>query len=171
MHRILGPVFIGFALALPGHSIAEQTKPGQQWIEDSNRYTQMLVDIHVRHSPEDGSAQGLSQYDPQISVLTLADELAERAERDAVIEKVKAQLPRENDRNVAQDLQILVHAIDLEDRAQDFDTRRVVPFINASEIVFQGLRSLLDDQVSAERRPAAELRLKNMPGSRRDSGR
>jgi Bacterial protein of unknown function (DUF885) len=169
MHRNLAAVFIGSALLMPAHVPAESSEPttpraGQQWIEDSNRYTQMLVDVHIRHSPEYGSAQGLPQYDPQIANPTLADELAERAERDAVIEKIKAQLPQEKDRNVAEDLQILIHAIDLEDREQDFGIRREVPFINASEDVYRGLRILLDDQVAAERRPAAVLRLKKYAG-------
>jgi Bacterial protein of unknown function (DUF885) len=169
MHRNLAAVFIGSALVMPAHVPAQSSEPttpraGQQWIEDSNRYTQMLVDVHIRHSPEYGSAQGLPQYDPQIANPTLADELAERAERDAVIEKIKVQLPQETDRNVAEDLQILIHAIDLEDREQDFGIRREVPFINASEDVYHGLRILLDDQVAAERRPAAVLRLKKYAG-------
>jgi len=37
---------------------------------------------------------------------------AARTERDAVIEKIKAQLLQEKDRNVAEDLQILIHSID-----------------------------------------------------------
>ena len=117
---------------------------------------------------------GARQYDPQVRNPTLADELAERAERDAVIEKIKAQLPKEKDRNVAEDLQILIHAIDLEDREQDFDIRREVPFINASENVFRGCRTLLDDQVAAERRPAAVVRLQEIcrhrAGIRADDG-
>ncbi len=191
MHRncSLAVLLIGSALVMPTWSIAQSSapekltsgrskhgnskpsdskpsdsKPGQEWIEQSNRYTQMLLDVVIRHSPEYASSQGLAQYDAQIRSPTLADELAERAERDAVIEKIKAQLPQEKERNVAEDLQILIHAIDLEDREQDFGIRREVPFINASEIVFQGLRTLLDDQVTAERRPAAVLRLRKYAG-------
>jgi Bacterial protein of unknown function (DUF885) len=176
MHRncSLAVLLIGSALVMlgqskPSNSKSSDSKPGdskpaQQWIEESNRYTQMLLDVVIRHSPEYASSQGLAQYDAQIRSPTLADELAERAERDAVIEKIKAQLPQEKERNVAEDLQILIHAIDLEDRKQDFGIRREVPFINASEIVFQGLRTLLDGQVTAERRPAAVLRLRKYAG-------
>jgi uncharacterized protein (DUF885 family) len=39
-----------------------------------------------------------------------------------------------------------------------------VPFDNASESVFQGLRGLLDDQVAADRRPAALIRLRKYAG-------
>jgi Bacterial protein of unknown function (DUF885) len=147
------------ALAMPLRLIA-----GEPWIEDSNRYTQMLLDVRLAHGPEYGSAQGLSQYDALIRNPTLADELKERAERDAVIEKIKAQLPQEKDRRVAEDLQILIHAIDLSDRGLDLQTRLDVPFINASERIFQGLKVLLDDQVAAERRPAAVIRLRKYAG-------
>jgi len=134
------------------------------WIEESNHYTQMLVDVHLRHSPEYGSSQGLAEYDSRIAVPTLADALAQRAERDAVIDKIKARLPLEKDRRVVEDMQILIHAIDLDDRDLDLETRLDVPYINASEQVFRGLKILLDDQVAAERRPAALLRLKKYAG-------
>ena len=134
------------------------------WIEESNHYTQMLVDVHLRHSPEYGSSQGLAEYDTRIAVPTLADELAQRAERDAVIAQIKARLPLEKDRKVAEDMQILIHAIDLDDRELDLQIRLDVPFINASERVFRGLKVLLDDQVSAERRPAAVIRLRKYAG-------
>jgi len=153
-----------FASTLAAETQAAETPPEPPWITDSNRYTQMLLDVEMRHSPEFGSSQGLSQYDSFISSPTLADELAERSERDAVVGKIKSQLPQEKDLNVAEDLQILIHAMDLRDREQDFDLRREVPFNNASQDIYQGLRTLLDDQVPAERRPAALARLRKYAG-------
>jgi uncharacterized protein (DUF885 family) len=169
MRRNLWLLLAGGALAMTAHSQAmparSQPKPDQPWIEESNRYAQKLVDVRIRHSPEYGSAQGLSQYDGEITNPTLADELAERAERDAVIGKIKSQLPDEKNREVSKDLQILIHAIDLDDREQDFHMRRKVPFINADEKIFQGIKILLDDQVAPERRPAAVLRLQKYAGA------
>jgi hypothetical protein len=159
MQRHLIVLLLGSALLVPMQLLAAPS-----WIEDSNRYTQMLIDVNIRHSPEYASSQGLSEYDPKIGNPTLADELAARAERDAVIDKIKAQLPQEKDRNVAEDLQILIHAIDLDDREQDFDLQRSVPFNNASENVFRGLKILMDDQVAPERRPAAVVRLRKYAG-------
>jgi Bacterial protein of unknown function (DUF885) len=141
-----------------------QRAQSADWIADSNRYTQMLLDVQIRHSPEFGSSQGLSQYDSLVSSPTLADDLAERSERDAVVAKIKSQLPQEKDRNVAEDLQILIRAMDLKDRRQDFDLSREVPFNNASQDIYQGLRTLLDDQVGAERRGAAVARLRKYAG-------
>jgi len=146
-------------LASPLHSFA-----AAPWIEESNHFTQMLVDVHLKHSPEYGSAQGLAEYDAFIGSPTLADDLAARSERDAVIGQIKTQLPLVKDRKVREDLQILIHAIDLSDRQLDQQIRLDVPYINASERVFRGIKVLLDDQVAAERRPAAVIRLRKYAG-------
>jgi hypothetical protein len=159
MHRRSAWLPVLILLASPLRAFA-----AAPWIEESNRFTQMLVDVHLRHSPEYGSAQGLVEYDARIAVPTLADALAQRAERDAVIDKIKAQMAHEKDRKVAEDMQILIHAIDLDDRDLDLQIRLDVPYINASEQVFRGLKVLLDDQVAAERRPAAVIRLRKYAG-------
>ena len=53
---------------------------------------------------------------------------------------------------------------DLRFRTEDFALDHEVPFFNASAQLFQGLRVLLDDQVAAERRPAALVRLRKYVG-------
>jgi uncharacterized protein (DUF885 family) len=159
MHRRSAWLAVLLLIAAPLRSFA-----AAPWIEESNHFTEMLVDVHLRHSPEYGSSQGLAEYDTRIAVPTLADALAQRAERDAVIEKIKAQLPLEKDRKVAEDMQILIHAIDLDDRGLDLQIRLDIPYINASEQVFRGLKVLLDDQVAAERRIAAVTRLRKYAG-------
>jgi uncharacterized protein (DUF885 family) len=143
----------------PSASVAAES-----WIADSDHYTGMLIEVHLDHSPEYGSSQGLARYDEKIAIPTLADQLAERKERDAVIEKIKGQLAREKDRHVAEDLQILIRAVDLRDREEDWSNAHEVPFINASQRVFNGLRMLLDDQTPAARRPAAVERIKKYAG-------
>jgi len=61
-------------------------------------------------------------------------------------------------------LQILIHAVELEFKQNDFERAHEVPFINPSSIVFGGLRTLLDDQTPAERRPSAVTRLRAYAG-------
>jgi len=95
---------------------------------------------------------------------TLADDLAQRRELQAALKKIAAMSAAETDRKVRQDLEILRKAFDLQFRTQDYELAHEVPFINASAIVFQGLRGLLDDQVAADRRPAALVRLRKYAG-------
>jgi len=65
---------------------------------------------------------------------------------------------------VAQDLQIVVRKVELRFRQQDFARAHEVPFLNASSIVFRGLHILLDEQTSAERRPATVIRIRAYAG-------
>jgi hypothetical protein len=138
--------------------------PSQAWIEQSNAFTHMLLDVQLEHSPEQGSDEGLVKFDPRISDPSRADEIAQRRELEAVLSKIKTAQSGITDPNVQQDLQILFKAFDLQFRRDDFALARKVPFNNASEQVFQGLHGLLDDQVAEERRPAALIRLRKYAG-------
>ena len=137
----------------------------KSWIGRSNVYTDMVLDVQLEHSPEDGSREGLAKFDSRISNPTLSDELAERRELEAVVAKLKTAQTVETDKRVREDLQILGKALDLQFRQDDFGIQHEVPFMNASESIFQGLRGLLDDQVAAARRPAAIVRLRKYSGT------
>jgi hypothetical protein len=139
--------------------------PQQAWIERSNAYTNRLLAVQFEHSPERGSHEGLVQFDERISDPALADELAERKQLEAVLAAVESEGAKETDKRVQQDLAILRKAFDLKFRKQDYELQHEVPFDNASELVFEGLRVLLDDQVDAQRRPAALVRLRKYAGS------
>jgi uncharacterized protein (DUF885 family) len=134
------------------------------WITQSNAYTQQLLDVQLEHSPEEGSQEGLAKFDERISNPTVADDLAQRRELEAVLKKLKAAQATQTDENVLEDLEILRKAFDLQFRREDFNLARKVPFINASGVIFQGLRGLLDDQVATERRSAALIRLRKYVG-------
>ena len=144
-----------------------QTAPNptdRSWITKSNQYTELLIDISKEHEPEDASAEGLSHYDPLIAQPTKADEDKEIAETRAVLAKYEAALPKEQNKYVAEDLHILIHSIQLELKQHDYSEAHEVPYLNASSYVFSGLRSLLDDQVAADRRKAALVRLRKYAG-------
>ena len=159
---ILMPLLLAASTALLA---ADPSQAGdKQWIARSNGFTQMLVDIGNRHSPESASSQGLKEYDEKIGQPTKANEDQAMAEVRAVLAKLQAQLPQEKDKNVAEDLDILIHRIELQFRQHDFSQNHEVPFINANSYIFFGIRGLLDDQVAADRRPAAVVRLRKYVG-------
>ena len=154
-----------FSLAVTSTQAIGADAPDKSWIDQSNAYTHMLLDVHLEHTPEEGSQQGLAKFDSRISNPTLADELAERRQLEAVLAKIMAARTTESNKHVQEDLEILRKAFDLQFREEDFELQREVPFDNASEMIFQGLRGLLDDQVVAERRPAAVTRLRKYAGA------
>lgn len=143
---------------------ADPSANDKAWIERSNSYTNKLLSLELEHQPERGSRQGLAKFDERISNPSLADELALRRELQAALAGIDAARAQEQDKRVLQDLAILDQAFGLKFRKQDYELQHEVPFLNASEIVFGGLRGLLDDQVAAERRPAAVVRLRRYAG-------
>lgn len=150
------------AAAAPASSAAV---PEPEWVKRSNQYTQMLLDVQFRHSPEGGSQQGLAKYDAQITDPTRADEIVQRKELEAVLANLKKVEAGEKDKNVREDLEILQKTFNLQFREDDYQLDHKVQFIDASAAVFAGLRTLLDDQVPADRRPAAVVRLRKYAGT------
>jgi uncharacterized protein (DUF885 family) len=135
------------------------------WVAQSNAYTQRLLDVEFKHSPENGSQEGLSKFDELISDPSRADEVAARKEFTAVLDDLKVQQAHESNKKVAEDLEILRKAFDLRFRQEDYARGHLVPFTNASQDIFQGLRVLLDDQVAPARRAAALVRLRKYAGT------
>jgi uncharacterized protein (DUF885 family) len=162
--RRLMVAMLGSVLSCAALESVAADQSDKAWIERSNTYTNQFLDVQLQHSPEEGSHQGLAKFDELISDPTLADEMAERHELEAVLKKVDAAREKETDLKVLEDLQILHKAFDLNFRTQDYELQHEVPFYNASETIFQGLRTLLDDQVAAVRRPAAVVRLRKYTG-------
>jgi uncharacterized protein (DUF885 family) len=140
------------------------TGADEAWIGRSNKFANLLIDIEKKHSPERASADGLSQYDKLVTLATQEDDAAETAENRAALAKLQAALTREQNKYVRQDLEIMIHATQLSLKRHDFAEAHQVPFLNASGIVYSGLRVLLDDQVDAKRKPAAVVRLRKYTG-------
>ena len=163
MHRLNAVIL---ACALPFAAAGEQgvgdSPPA--WVERSNTYTNMMLEVEFAHAPERGSRQGLARFDERISQPTLADQQARRRELEAGLAKVDGAAPREPDKRVREDLAILHKAFDLEFRREDYELQHEVPFLNASAAVFEGVHVLLDDQVAPERRQAALIRLRRYAG-------
>jgi uncharacterized protein (DUF885 family) len=163
--QLTGPnTFALLITALLYSTSLAQAPFSQSWIATSNNYTNMLLTVEMKHEPEMGSRQGLSQYDMQISQPTLADEDQERQENEAILAKLRAAVPQQSQKEVAQDLQIVIRKVELGFRKEDFQRAHEVPFLNPSAMVFEGLRILLDEQTPDERRPAAVMRLRKYAG-------
>jgi uncharacterized protein (DUF885 family) len=147
-----------------GQSASGADHAEKAWIQQSNEYTNMLLNVQLEHSPESGSAQGVAAFDERISDPSRADQAAERRELEAALSKIKAARSTVTDKNVQEDIDILQKSFNLQFRVEDFELAHEVPFNNASARIFRGLRTLLDDQVAAQRRTAALVRLRKYAG-------
>src|SRR5215469_14346964 len=162
---------IGVSLDMSNRSQAQTSNspepispPDHSWIEASNQYTQMLLAVEFKHRPEFASREGLSDFDSKISQPTWSDVDERRHETEAVLKKLKAAIGTEARPQVRQDLEIMIRRVELGFKAEDFERAHEVPFLNASQRVFEGIQFLLDEQTPAERRPAALERLRKYAG-------
>jgi uncharacterized protein (DUF885 family) len=161
---IIGALF-GMSASLEGQSATNSaSQSNRSWIDTSNQYTHMLLAVVFKHVPEAASRQGLAEFDTKISQPSWADEDARRQETERVLEKLKAAAAQQQPEEVEQDLKILIHRTELDFKQEDFARAHEVPFLNASQVVFQGVQFLLDEQTPAERRPAAIERIKKYAG-------
>jgi len=158
------PMFLLSALVLTVMTLPPVHAADQSWIAVSNSYTDQVLTVEMKHHPELGTRQGLSEYDTLIAQPTLVDEDRERKETEAVVARLKIALTQEKQKEVAQDLAIIIRSVELGFREQDYERAHDVPFLNASSRVYSGVRSLLDDQTPAERRPAAVARIRKYAG-------
>ena len=144
---------------------AQSPAPGSKsWITSSDSFTTRLIDLDKKYSPEFGSSEGLAAYDNQVAIPTLANQLAERKEEEALVAYYSAALTTEKQPQVAQDLKILITHLKQGFRRQDFELSREVPFFNAANTIYSGLQILLDDQTPAPRHAAALIRMRKYAG-------
>src|SRR4051812_19303796 len=88
---------------IPFLSYAQNAPEGsKEWINQSNNYTKVLIDLDKKYSPEFGSSQGLAYYDTLISVPTLANVFAERKERLKAVAMLKEAKQKETNNAVKQ---------------------------------------------------------------------
>ena len=166
LNKALNRIAILITATLPFTAKAqnEPVAAGKEWIVKSNSYTKTLLDIDKKYSPEFGSEQGLAYYDTLVSIPTLANVLAARKDRENAVALLKLAKQKETNIAVKQDLDILINQSELGFRQDDFGLNREVPFTNVTEIVFNGIQTLLDDQTPADRRAAAVIRLRKYAG-------
>ncbi|HSP13380.1 MAG TPA: DUF885 domain-containing protein [Thermoanaerobaculia bacterium] len=158
--RRLGSFTVALCLAVS--AFAETATP--EWVKRSNANAQILLDVLARFSPESAARLGVDGYDAEITQLPLDIDARNIAALEDAIKKLDAKRATETDPAVREDLQILIDAAKDNIEGQRLQDKYRVPYINLSLVVFGSMRSLLDDQVAAERRPAALVRLKKYTG-------
>jgi len=151
--------FILFSL---GGLLSAQQPPA--WVTRSNETTKILLDILAKYAPESAGSMGVTGLDDQISVPSVDQPARFRHDIAEARKIIESRLAEEKDPIVKQDLQILLQACDRQIRSSEAYEKSLLPYDNVAATIFFGMHSLLDDQVPADRRPAAVVRLKKYTG-------
>ena len=148
-----------FSLLLPISLFSQQA-----WVEKSNQNAQLLLNVVARYAPEGAGSLGVSGLDEKITIPDVHNRERARKETAEVLKVFKERLAKEEDPLVKQDLEMLIEAGQKNIRASEADEKLMLPYLNAGQTIFSGMRGLLDDQIAPERRPSALLRLKRYSG-------
>ena len=141
-----------------------QTPSGTAWVEKSDAHAKVLVDVLARFGPEGASQFGVDGLDSEIVDLKPRRQERNQQALQEALARLEKGLAAESDPTVRQDLEILVDSAKDTIKGNDLNYRLLVPYFDAVQVVFFGVRGLLDDQVAVERRPAALTRLKRYTG-------
>lgn len=164
---LVQPVVTAHAHDAEGAQVAGGATPTAQlpaWVVRSNENTQVLLAVLARFGPEGAGQIGVSGFDDQIVDLKpKINERANQATREA-IQVLRGRLATEKDTLVRQDLEILIKSAEDNIRGNELNQKYEIPYFNMAQLVFFGLRGLLDDQVPPERQKAALVRLRRYTG-------
>jgi uncharacterized protein (DUF885 family) len=154
------------ALSISSAPCAAQAAPAApaEWIQKSNAHSQVLLQVFGKLAPEQAGMIGVEGLDAE--VMDLKPGFIDRQKQLGMeaLTELKKRLAAEQDPRVRQDLEILI------DRAQqgqdefELQLKYNVPYFSVSQTVYNGIKTLLDDRVPAERRQHALARLEKYAG-------
>lgn len=134
------------------------------WVAKSDAYTQPVVNDTGKFQPESASSLGSEEFDTQVADFKPRDyerELADTEQRLASLQQLRK---AEQDPKVRQDLDILIESRAKKIASMKLERQYLLSYVNVGEVVFEGLRSLLDPRNKPERQKAALVRLKRYTG-------
>ncbi len=134
------------------------------WVARSNENAQVLLAVQAKYAPEGAAQVGIDGLDEQVFQIPADFQERTRADVEAGLATLRSRLAAESHPAVRQDLEIMIGAAEDAIRGSDLQQEYSLPYFNLSQTVFGGIRALLDDQVPAERRPAAVVRLRKYAG-------
>ena len=162
MQRSVTSLLIAATLVV---SAAQAAEPA--WITESNRHTQVLLEVNARYAPESAADLGLEQYDREI--FDLKPKYDERLEADlaTAIAQLEAARAGVKDDRAKQDLDILIEAAQRQATTSALNRRLMIPYFDVGRQIFGSFQDMLDARVDKKRYPAALVRLKRYAGTER----
>lgn len=148
---------------------ATKTKAPPAWVEASNAHAQVLLGATLRFQPELASFFGIPGYDDQVADLRPDNVARARQATAEARDALRKALQLERDPNVRQDLEIMIQAAEDSIESSQVNERLLLPFADAPQLVFQGVRGLLSEQTPPERRARALTRLEAYVGMAPDT--
>src|SRR5438477_9551527 len=158
------PLTVG-TVALATSLVMAAEKPAvPAWVQRSNQSTRIVLESEAEFAPEFYGRQGVEGFDEKIVDLKPGVFERSRQVERKILAELESRLAKESDPLVKQDLEILIKAEKDNIKGSLINEKYELPYFNVARTVFLGQRSLLDEQIPAERQQKALLRLKRYAG-------
>ncbi len=135
------------------------------WVTESNKHTQILLEILARYSPENATTFGVDGHDADVVDLKPGFSERQQADLKAAEARLEAVRATVDDRLVRQDIDILIKAARDQRQTLELNDRFLLPFQDIGVLVFQSFQDLLDERVDKKRQQAAVVRLHRYVGA------
>ena len=134
------------------------------WIDKSNGYASEVMQQIATFNPEGAGGLGVDGLDEEITDFTpgVYERFLESWQQLQV--SLEASLETETHPKVRQDIGILIKSVEDSIISAELDRNNMLPYFNLSQMVFGGVRALIDPQVPRERYPAAIIRMEKYAG-------
>jgi hypothetical protein len=134
------------------------------WVAKSDEHAQIVLQLLADFSPEGAGRLGVDGLDEEISDMTAGSyERGLQASKRLLVE-LQERREVEKHPKVRQDLGILIRTVEDNIVTSELNRARMLPYFNMSQMVFFGVRGLIDPQVDRERYPAAITRMEKYAG-------
>ena len=151
-------------LSLAGPVVAQLAAEGQEWVQESNATTGLILQAQGALVPEMATSLGLEEFDDAIMDLRPDLHARSQAQSRQLLELVEERRRQTEHPKVLQDLDILSQSLSDELTSAQLQHENLLPYYNLPQSLFYGFRSLLDPRTDPARYPAALDRLRKYTG-------
>lgn len=130
------------------------------WIAQSNTYSQVLLVVQAKYSPESASALGVEGHEAEVIDLKPMNSQRQEADLSQAIEKLQALRSAAVDPRIKQDLDILLTSAKDQRQTLALTRQLMVPYFDLPQNLFRGFQKLLHEGVSPQRQAKALVRLR-----------
>jgi uncharacterized protein (DUF885 family) len=152
--------FFGLTLLL----VLSFTASAQQWITNSNKNSDLVLQVLAQQSPEYYASTGVEGFDEAITDFAPGFDQRQIDALKQIRSTLEKRKAAELDAAVIQDLDIMLAEIDNQLINIALDDKHFTSYINISKHIYNGLRNLLDSRNTATQHQAALTRINRYAG-------
>jgi hypothetical protein len=135
-----------------------------EWVARSDAYTQPVLKDTGKYSPEESTELGDESFDTFVADFKPRDYERQLADTEKRLKELRRQRALEKDVKVRQDLDILIDSREKGIASMKLERQYLLNYVNVGELVYGGLRALLDARNKPARQKLALVRLKRYAG-------